>query len=238
MSRRLAITLFGILALLGLPLGAAAAAGTPAEKCSGAKAKAASKKFAAKGKCYAKALASGGAVDSECLMKAETKFTAAFQKAEANGGCLTSGDAGMIEMKLDTCLREMVADVCACRPGESCQPGSGCQSDCPCWGYADIDRDPALPNPDECNVQPGTQITLRHEPAASPPCDNRGYIFEIDGPNNPTVPNACVMHDNEQEDGFGGCTLVVTDQVNNLTSAQVSACEAILQNSVLFTQCP
>ena len=82
---------------------------TPAQKCSGSKIKATSKKASAKLKCHEKAILKGVAVDPECLAKAEDKFTDAFAKAEAKGGCLTTGDTGSIEALVDSFVDDSVA---------------------------------------------------------------------------------------------------------------------------------
>ena len=85
------------------------AASTPAQKCSGSKIKATSKKASAKLKCHEKAILKGVAVDPECLAKAEEKFTDAFAKAQAKGGCLTTGDTGSIEALVDSFVDDSVA---------------------------------------------------------------------------------------------------------------------------------
>ena len=82
---------------------------TPAQKCSGSKIKATSKKASAKLKCHEKAILKGLAVDPECLAKAEDKFTDAFAKAEDKGGCLTTGDTGSMEALVDTFVEDSVA---------------------------------------------------------------------------------------------------------------------------------
>jgi hypothetical protein len=78
-------------------------------KCASAKRKAAGKKAAGKLGCHAKAVAKGAAVDPACLAKAEAKFVAAFAKAEARGGCATSGDAAAIEALVDALVTDVVA---------------------------------------------------------------------------------------------------------------------------------
>src|SRR5262245_65902558 len=78
----------------------AAAKPTPAQKCTGAKMKAAAKKVSGKLVCYAKAASKKLPVDDACLGKAETTFTTAFSKAELKGGCLTVGDASVVEASI------------------------------------------------------------------------------------------------------------------------------------------
>lgn len=71
-------------------------------KCAAAKLKAAGKKVSSKLKCQAKAAGSGATVDPACLTKAESKFTQAFLKAEAKGGCTTVGDGAAVEALVDS----------------------------------------------------------------------------------------------------------------------------------------
>jgi hypothetical protein len=100
------------LALVSLAVAAAAVAEagpTPAQKCTGSKLKATGKKAAAKLKCHEKAVKKGVAADPDCLAKAEEKFADAFAKAEAKGGCLTTGDAGSVEGLVDTFVDDAVA---------------------------------------------------------------------------------------------------------------------------------
>lgn len=99
------VAMLGIVALVGgatIALGA----GTPEQKCAGAKRKAAGKKVAAKMSCNAKAKITGSAVDPGCLTKAEAKFSAAFTKA---GAC--PGAAGTVESTVDSCVAVLLGDV-------------------------------------------------------------------------------------------------------------------------------
>jgi cysteine-rich repeat protein len=119
--------------------GTCVAAGTPQQKCASAKMKAAGKKWSAKAKCYSKALASSGDVDTDCLQKAESKFTDAFAKADSAGGCAITGDAATVETKIDDSLNDIVGDL-GCGNGrpdgdESCDDGGtaagdGCSATC------------------------------------------------------------------------------------------------------------
>jgi hypothetical protein len=92
----------GILVLL-FGASIAIAAGTPA-KCAVAKQKAIGKKISARLKCYSTAVQKTLPVDAECLTKANTKFSDAFAKAEAAGGCLTGGDAAVQELAADVAV--------------------------------------------------------------------------------------------------------------------------------------
>lgn len=99
---------------LGLLLfGAAAArAGTdPADACKDAKAKAAGKKASAVMKAYGKNFKKPSPARlSASISKAQSKFTKGFTKAESKGGCLTTGDSGAIEAKVDALVAEIVED--------------------------------------------------------------------------------------------------------------------------------
>src|SRR5947207_2263720 len=68
----------------------------PGPKCQAAKLLATGKETASELACHAKAAKKGIAVDQRCLDKAQSKFAASFQKAEAKGGCTTTGDGGGI----------------------------------------------------------------------------------------------------------------------------------------------
>jgi hypothetical protein len=73
-------------------------------RCTTAKYKSAGKKAKGKLDCHAKALTKGTIPDSTCLAKTEVKFSATVAKAEAKvpADCLTSGDAGDVETRIDT----------------------------------------------------------------------------------------------------------------------------------------
>ena len=84
------------------------AAGSPFTKCAIAKNKAASKKIAAKLKCWQKAYAGAPTADPSCLSAAEEKFTLAIASAEKKGGCVVTGDASAIEGAVDSCVTSVV----------------------------------------------------------------------------------------------------------------------------------
>jgi Big-like domain-containing protein len=107
MNRPLA--LYGLVFLLVSGAGQVAAGPDPTAKCTAAKLKAAGKKYDSKAKCHAKAILKNEPVSAECLLKAETKFNAAFAKADAHGSCL--GDASSVESGVDTCLADLITDV-------------------------------------------------------------------------------------------------------------------------------
>jgi hypothetical protein len=99
---RARLVLAGAFALsLAAPTIAVAKKPTPAVRCATAKLNAVSKKFARELKCYQKAITGGGTLHSACLARAEAAFAGAFGRAEANGGCATSGDASAIESQVD-----------------------------------------------------------------------------------------------------------------------------------------
>jgi len=95
--------------LFGLGSTPAWAKPTPAQACAAAKMKAAANKAKKKLGCHATAAKKGLPVDAECLMKAESKFVEAFQKAEDKGGCATVNDAASIESIVDVFVNSIVA---------------------------------------------------------------------------------------------------------------------------------
>ena len=103
-------TAFVLLAAWALLSGVAYASTPPVAVCAAAKLKAAAQKTAAKLKCQTSAIKGASAVDLACLLKAEQKFTAAFVKAEAKGGCFMSGDADVVESHVDGGVSTLVAD--------------------------------------------------------------------------------------------------------------------------------
>ena len=98
-----------VLATLSLP--SVPAQSDPADRCAAAKIRAASRKAAAKLRCQAAAAVVGGNADPACLARAETKFSAAWQKIEAAGGCASTGDQGTVENDVDTFVGRVVTVV-------------------------------------------------------------------------------------------------------------------------------
>lgn len=97
-----------LVAFVAVAASVAQAGPTPAQKCTGAKIKAASKKAAARLKCHEKATLKDVEVDQTCLQRAVDKFTDAFAKAEAKGGCAITGDTNSIEALVDTFVDDVV----------------------------------------------------------------------------------------------------------------------------------
>jgi hypothetical protein len=108
MVKKLATVAAGVFALVAVTSGAAFAQAGPS-KCSGGKIKTAGKKAGGKLNCLAKGLSKGLATDGTCLSKAEAKFSTAYAKAEAKvpNDCLTTGDAGAIEAKVDALVQDL-----------------------------------------------------------------------------------------------------------------------------------
>jgi hypothetical protein len=75
--------------------------GTNPNPCEGAKIKAAAKKANCKAQLEAKQASKGGTIDPAKVAKCEASFSKSFAKAEAKGGCNTTGDAATIEAKVD-----------------------------------------------------------------------------------------------------------------------------------------
>lgn len=86
----------------------------PAVKCAVAKIKAAGKEAEAKLKCHSSAFGRGQPVDARCLTKAGNKLLQAFQRAEARGGCATTGDAtgigAIVDQLVDAVVDRLVPD--------------------------------------------------------------------------------------------------------------------------------
>lgn len=82
---------------------------TPAQKCAAAKMKAMSKKTSGLFACYAKAAASGAAVDAGCVAKVSGKFAVTFAKIDAKGGCAVTGDAAAVEAQIDDAVSALVS---------------------------------------------------------------------------------------------------------------------------------
>ena len=109
----------------GLVLGVgtlAVAGGTPDQKCTASKLKATGKRAAADLKCHAKATKKNLGVDPSCTGKADDKFTAAFGKADAKGGCPGAADPNAIADMSDM----FVADVVAALPDGGTDDGRAC----------------------------------------------------------------------------------------------------------------
>ena len=81
------------------------------QKCAASKLTGTGKKADAKLKCHSKAITKAVAVDPECLTKAEDKFVQAFGKAEAKGGCTTTGDAPTLEERVDQFVAAVLVGV-------------------------------------------------------------------------------------------------------------------------------
>ena len=109
MKARTVCVVAGLGALL--TAGAAGAGSDPAASCKASKAKATGKKASSLMKAFGKNIKSSDPLKlAQSISKTESKFTKGFAKAEAKGGCLTTGDAGAIEAKVDAFVADVVAD--------------------------------------------------------------------------------------------------------------------------------
>jgi len=88
-----------------------AMAGTdPADACKDSKAKATGKKAADLLKAFGKNLKKNDPIKlTSAVSKAQSKLTKAFGKSESKGGCLTMGDVGILEAKVDAFVTDTVA---------------------------------------------------------------------------------------------------------------------------------
>jgi hypothetical protein len=91
-----------------------------ADKCSGAKIKAAGKKASCLLGLEAKEAATGTAPDPAKVQKCIAKFTSAFAKAEARPPCNTTGDVAVIEAKVDAFVADVDTELSVGIPN-SCQ---------------------------------------------------------------------------------------------------------------------
>jgi hypothetical protein len=106
MARGLVVAL-AVLALVAL----GGAAHAQSNRCNAAKLKAAGTKAGGKAVCHAKAVAKGAGVDAFCLIKAENKVTSGFAIAESRPPCLTTGDAGAIEDRVDALIDALAGEL-------------------------------------------------------------------------------------------------------------------------------
>ena len=119
MLKRLGSLAVVFVALVSLAAGSAYA---QTGKCQGAKLKAAGKKVSCLLGVRSKAAKKAGPADSTKLMKCETKFAAAFMKAETTKApCATTGDAPTIENAIDGLFAGNVAAAIALSPPSKCQ---------------------------------------------------------------------------------------------------------------------
>ncbi len=137
MISKLPAVSFGLVAFALLTGYTTHAGSTPAQKCAAAKEKAAAKKAATKLGCYATAAVKGALVSSDCLAKAEMKFSTTFEKVEAKGGCISSGDAASIEKHVNDFVSSVVnAEPTATTTTSTTLPcngfGGGCLSSADC----------------------------------------------------------------------------------------------------------
>jgi len=79
--------------------------------CAASKLKAAGKRSRSRLQCFAKAEKRSESVDLTCLAKAGEKFSSAFDKAEARGGCVSTGDASLIAGFVDGGVSAIVAEI-------------------------------------------------------------------------------------------------------------------------------
>ncbi len=96
--------------LAGSPAGAILTT-DPARRCAASKIKSAGSKASAKLKCTGKAAQLGGPPNSLCLSKATGKFSSKWDKAEAKGGCATTGDKTTLENKVDAFVTDTASEI-------------------------------------------------------------------------------------------------------------------------------
>src|SRR2546428_495518 len=99
---------FAVVLMLFLS-GLGRASGTPAQVCAAAKLKTTGNVASAELGCHAKAAKQGATVDAACLAKADAKLTSGFAKAEARGGCPSTGDVDDVGAILDSAVSAFVS---------------------------------------------------------------------------------------------------------------------------------
>jgi hypothetical protein len=102
MRRLTVLTALVVVAVCGVVTFAGAA--TPLQVCAKSKLNVSSSTTSKRLGCYATAAGKGVGVDLGCLGKLETKFLAAFTKADDKGGCVPSGDGASVEAFIDACV--------------------------------------------------------------------------------------------------------------------------------------
>jgi Glycoside-hydrolase family GH114 len=161
--------------------------GTPSD-CQAAKLRAAGKKAGCLLNLRAKA-AAGHGLDAARVQRCMDRMSAAFDKAEAGGGCGTMLDAGAIESTVDTFVDAVVAAepavaTCAlagCPPPVACDTGASA-----CWQPSLADRwqyqlQAALTPSDDCRLPAtgGIDTSITHAPSTGggPVAP---HVFDID----------------------------------------------------------
>jgi hypothetical protein len=111
MPQRVAIIVVGIVVgTMWLPSVQADAGTDPDVTCKATKARAVGKKAAALLQAFGKNVARNPDTKfAASVSKAESRFTKSFASAEAKGGCLTTGDAGVIENKVNALVTDVIA---------------------------------------------------------------------------------------------------------------------------------
>jgi hypothetical protein len=89
-------------------------ASDPGGRCASAKLKATARKTSTKLKCFATAYARELPIDQACLSKAEVKFSAAWQRIEAAGGCRTTQDEHETEIQVDALVSILGVKLAPC----------------------------------------------------------------------------------------------------------------------------
>src|SRR5262245_29503665 len=117
MLKRSGSLALGVIALVSLMAGSAMAQ----SKCQGAKLRAAGKKAGCLLGVQSKAVAKNLAPAPTKIAACESKYSAAFAKAETGTTCTPPGDTTTIENKIDTFVSDAVGEIDA-------SPPSKCQS--------------------------------------------------------------------------------------------------------------
>ena len=181
MIGRVVATSFVVIALAFMSAGPAAAQ----NKCAGSKIKAAGKKAACLLSLESKEASKGVTPDPAKVTKCLNKYSSAFSKAEGKPPCLTTGDAGAIEAKVDAFVDDVDGELSVGTLPNKCQgskiKAAGKKASCLLGlrskeAAKNITADPAKVQ--KCLDKFGTAFTKAE---AKPPCNTTGDATTIEG---------------------------------------------------------
>jgi hypothetical protein len=152
-----------LLVAASLLVSASNGAGDPASRCLATKLRVAAVKSSAKLKCHARAALRSAPVDPACLTKAEEKFSAAWARIVAAGGCFSFNDEDEVELAVDAGVTGVVTALGSCgEVGGVC--GGACPDGMNCFVLVRCDGTPELcrchSSTTTCPPPPTTSTTL------------------------------------------------------------------------------
>lgn len=105
---------------LALVSSAAAAAVSPAQRCTAQKLDATARTLIAELGCHARVAKAGKPVDPDCIERAAAMLMGAFARIEAHGGCTFVGDAAAVDALLDAMITQLAATLSGGPPSGRC----------------------------------------------------------------------------------------------------------------------